>query len=543
MANFDASTPSLQYDTYGHRGRGILLAFHEQLRQGGVELPPQPFPKPPAEVVEESSARKGRPQQLPVGILGGGPGGLYTALILDDLGIPYRILEAQDDVGGRLFTYKFRNDTGAPYNYYDVGAMRFPQITSMQRVFHLFQYPPLNTRGIALAAKVKPYYFTCDNALLSYNDITVKQGDAQGQTFQASSVLQNVRYRERYIAIGTKDIVDDVINPFVVRLLKDLETGSDDGWKYLQGYDMHSTRSYMSTVYKPSKKLLDRGMPNQYLPTDIVNWCETFDKSTGWYDRSLAETVLEAIAFGYNPVPNPPETKWFCIDGGANQIAQCMATYIRSRQKDAITLRSRVTSIGLDVNGQSMRVTTEDPIHVEDSYNFSHVISTIPLPVLRTLDLSGAYLTPMQANALRQLDYGPSIKIGLQFKTAWWTTGIDKTGKQLNIIGGQTYTDRILRTVVYPSFGDVKQGNTTTLIASYCWTEDSERLSALIENDKERLIKMTLQQLAEIHDVDFDFLRRDLLDSMAFSWPQDVNTMGGYYFILFDKLEFRNLIS
>jgi len=112
----------------------------------------------------------------------------------------------------------------------------------MQRVFHLFQYPPLNTRGIALAAKVKPYYFTCDNALLSYNDITVKQGDAQGQTFQASSVLQNVRYRERYIAIGTKDIVDDVINPFVVRLLKDLETGSDDGWKYLQGYDMHSTR-------------------------------------------------------------------------------------------------------------------------------------------------------------------------------------------------------------------------------------------------------------------------------------------------------------
>ena len=32
--------------------------------------------------------------------------------------------------------------------------------------------------------------------------------------------------------------------------------------------------------------------------TGFVNWLETFDKSTGWYDRELIQTVLEVITFG-----------------------------------------------------------------------------------------------------------------------------------------------------------------------------------------------------------------------------------------------------
>ena len=51
-----------------------------------------------------------------VGIVGAGMGGLYSALMLQSLDIPFEIIEASDRVGGRLFTHKF--DQGGKYDYY-----------------------------------------------------------------------------------------------------------------------------------------------------------------------------------------------------------------------------------------------------------------------------------------------------------------------------------------------------------------------------------------------------------------------------------------
>ena len=43
----------------------------------------------------------------PVGIIGAGVGGLYAAIILKSLDIPYQILEGSDRIGGRVHTHKF----------------------------------------------------------------------------------------------------------------------------------------------------------------------------------------------------------------------------------------------------------------------------------------------------------------------------------------------------------------------------------------------------------------------------------------------------
>ncbi|KAG9124881.1 hypothetical protein FRC07_009897 [Ceratobasidium sp. 392] len=409
----------------------------------------------------------------------------------------------------------------------------------MTRVFKLFEYEPLNTGGIALKDKLKPFYFVGggnNNTFFSYNGVTVRQNAVAslGQDpFLAKQVIQDVD-SDPYITAGTKAITDDVIGPFATALLKDLDEGSSEGWKEMQKYDLYSTRAYMQLAYKPNASL---NLPDKSLPTDVVNWCETFDKSTGWYDRALSETVLEAVAFGWHPGPNPPKTQWFCIDGGSHQIAECMATYIRSRNPSAITLNSRITSIALNANGSGIDVGTSNA----EQYKFSHVISTIPLPVLRTIDLKEAGLSHMQANALRELNYGPSVKIGLQFSTAWWTTGTDRDGKPLNIVGGQTYTDRPLRTVVYPSFGDVQAGKTTTLIASYCWTEDAERLGALIDKDNKVVLDLVLRELADIHNVTVDFLRSQLIELKGWSWSHDPYTMGAFAF--FGPGKFENLYT
>jgi monoamine oxidase len=59
------------------------------------------------------------------------------------MGIPYKIFEASDRPGGRVFTYQFTSKPpGNPqgkHDYYDVGAMRFPDNDANKRTFELFK--------------------------------------------------------------------------------------------------------------------------------------------------------------------------------------------------------------------------------------------------------------------------------------------------------------------------------------------------------------------------------------------------------------------
>ncbi|KAG1798016.1 uncharacterized protein BJ212DRAFT_246701 [Suillus subaureus] len=111
---------NFQGDVFGYWGRKII-EHYDDLRKSIPPLTTAPH--------EETSQipelpKRGYGPLGTVGILGAGVGGLYTALILDSLDINYEILEASDRTGGRLLTYNFPN--GGKYDYYDVGAMRFP---------------------------------------------------------------------------------------------------------------------------------------------------------------------------------------------------------------------------------------------------------------------------------------------------------------------------------------------------------------------------------------------------------------------------------
>jgi hypothetical protein len=89
-----------------------------------------------------------------VAIIGAGAAGLFTAMILDHLNnneqlkekgfnVSYEIFESagKNRLGGRLYTYNFESDGSAnpagPHDYYDVGAMRFPENQVMKRYFVL----------------------------------------------------------------------------------------------------------------------------------------------------------------------------------------------------------------------------------------------------------------------------------------------------------------------------------------------------------------------------------------------------------------------
>lgn len=66
-------------------------------------------------------------------IIGAGAAGLYTAMMLKFLGVTdVVILEATERVGGRCYTQTLSDDK-IHHDYYDVGAMRIPEVPWMQQ--------------------------------------------------------------------------------------------------------------------------------------------------------------------------------------------------------------------------------------------------------------------------------------------------------------------------------------------------------------------------------------------------------------------------
>lgn len=115
-----------------------------------------------------------KPVLFHVGIIGAGMAGLYTAMILKSLNISYEVLEASHRIGGRVYTPRFSNNPG---DYYDAGAMRFPDNPIMARTFHLFNRlgiqrnpGPPNTQ---LQQQLIRYHLTGDANPSYYNNILV----------------------------------------------------------------------------------------------------------------------------------------------------------------------------------------------------------------------------------------------------------------------------------------------------------------------------------------------------------------------------------
>ncbi|KAI6130594.1 hypothetical protein EV401DRAFT_1884385 [Pisolithus croceorrhizus] len=254
--------------------------------------------------------------------------------------------------------------------------------------------------------------------------------------------------------------------------------------------DSYSLRAYMAFKYIPSVNL---NLPPQHLHHKVINWCELLRSSTKWYDRALTEEVFESLAF-----------------------AKVGGTGLRGRQ--LAVLRRRITGPD-DKDGR---------VHKESTQRvYSHVISTIPLPVLRTIDMTDAGLN------VKQEKCSAPIRIAIRFKEPWWTTKLD-------IVGGQSFTDLPIRTIVYPSYGVDSNTPSTVLIASYCWTTDAERLSSLAMPDKTEL-----RNLAEAHGspITYEFLQDQFVDMNVKDWSHDAHTMDPGAFAFFGPSDFKEMYA
>lgn len=235
-----------------------------------------------------------------IGIVGAGAAGLYAAMILQSLGIDYEILEANNRIGGRLFTHRFNGQQGvdapvgtpARYDYFDVGAMRFPDMPFMKRLWDLFDIlkikdlfvdynlsapnnlkyfntvdPPYNaTKSADQAAPGDPDYFrvSVSNGGTVPNDFAAKPVDYwTGQVYD--------HYKKAFAKLDDPNLTDEQRRK-IFRA----------AWADLVDQDHHTTRSAM-------RQGLNGVRP---YPNPVVEWLETFDSATGLYDRAFVESVM-----------------------------------------------------------------------------------------------------------------------------------------------------------------------------------------------------------------------------------------------------------
>lgn len=180
--------------------------------------------------------------------------------------------------------------------------MRFPNTNIMTRTLNLFFGPWLNSDGIDIQSKVIPYQFADHNgnSFRMFNGIRKRQKDISptGDVF-GFSAASGGDVSADYITMGAGKLLDDAIQPFCDALEKDMESNppGEAGWRNLMRFDQYSTRGYLSDCKK--------------IEPTAINWMETMTYSTGWYDRSLTETVLETLCFGKD---GPLSMDWYCLE-------------------------------------------------------------------------------------------------------------------------------------------------------------------------------------------------------------------------------------
>ena len=120
-------------------GKSALHRAMFKKYQKTVKNPDQDLPKAPPP--REKAPLNGPWSPGPVCIIGAGAAGMATAIFIHDACVKagvappnIDIYEAAERSGGRVYTYQFTDaNNPATHNYYDVGAMRIPNIVTMKR--------------------------------------------------------------------------------------------------------------------------------------------------------------------------------------------------------------------------------------------------------------------------------------------------------------------------------------------------------------------------------------------------------------------------
>ncbi len=357
-----------------------------------------------------------------IAILGAGIAGLTAGLLLEEAGHDVTILEAQNRLGGRIYTS--RDFAGNMYG--EFGAMRFPQ------QHHLAQH--LIRERFKLATQPFPMY---DQDTFIY---------LQGQAVRRSEFKTDM-FDFDLPAHETGKLPDELLREAVQPLI-DIMEAEEQGtaWpKVIAQYDKYSLIGFLK-----ERQLSDEALS---MIGPLFNLEGRFHFSlTEWFAHYYDNVFGDLV---------------YLVDG-SEALPRAFEPYLM----DKIRLGAEVQAI--DQQGDRVEVQYRAGRQTH-SLVADECIVTIPFTLLRHVEITG--LDPAKWYAIRNSYYGRAHKIIMQFSDRWWQ-------RKYEITHGLTVTDLAIRNVVYTPAGQDYRFQKGVLIASYGWGQDSMAYSPLPEEQR-----------------------------------------------------------
>ena len=355
-------------------------------------------------------------------VVGAGMAGLVAAYELQRAGHEPVVLEAQQRVGGRVFTLREPFSDGL---YAEAGAMCIPRAHDLTMAYiEHFKLPVAN--------------FTMDNP----NGWVYLHGQKRRIAEVAAdpaSLGFEVAEHEHGRTHG--HLWTTALQPLIERLATDHVMAWDE---IVREYDRYSTREFL----------------------EANNWSEAAIEMFGLLadqealmNSSFLELLREEAGRYY--------TDMIEIAGGMDHLPLAFLPTLRERirfgaRMVAIEQSPEAVTVHCQTAGGRFAVTGDE------------VIVTVPFPVLRHVEVLPE-LSRGKQRAIRQLHYDASAKILLQFQRRFWEE-VD------GIFGGGSFSDLPIRVTYYPDHS--AETGRGVVLASYTWSEDAQRWGSLSPTDR-----------------------------------------------------------
>lgn len=428
------------------------------------------------EDIASVTARAGAPKNsLSIGIVGAGISGLYSALLLQHY-IPnarVKLFEANDRVGGRIFTYKFSDE---PFQYCEAGAMRIPCLPCQGPVFQLIEH--LNKMAPDSPLKLIDFIKSCPSGnRILVNATKMKDGRVMNSEY-ANSHCSELGFSSK-AGIGDSDEAEKLIISALDKVLLDLNDNFEDAMIKYKHMSLH-----------------------QYLVEEAgwteerINYYEVMCWMTNISHSGLIDLLLNfLIRFHGN-------STWKTIEGGMSALPELCAKVV-CHQGGTVLLNAKVESMA-HINGESstVRLGFKDSSKISSNIsseltyeNFDAVIMATPTSCIRMMKERPCWPDDME-HALRSLRHSPIIRILLRLKSRFWESSNLQHGPSL---GGMSITDMPSRWFIYPSYGIGDNGR--GILMAYIHTDDTMHWLSLTKTEKIQLFLRDLQALYPEVDV------------------------------------------